>query len=117
MRGDLTADEHLHIEGVVDGTIETTTDVIVGTEGRVNANIRAATVLIHGRVIGDVMATNKVELTSTALLQGNIRAPKLAIAELAMFKGSIDMRPAEEPVPSREKKEKKTPVQLEVVES
>jgi cytoskeletal protein CcmA (bactofilin family) len=116
IRGDITSEENLQIEGVVDGSIESTNDVHVGTEGRVNATIRAVNVVIHGRVIGDCTATNRLELAPSALLQGNIRAPKISIAETALFKGSIDMRPKETPV-VRESKEKKEPVvSLETVE-
>ena len=116
IRGDITSEENLQIEGVVDGSIESTNDVHVGTEGRVNATIRAVNIVIHGRVIGDCTATNRLELAPSALLQGNIRAPKISIAETALFKGSIDMRPRETPV-VRESKEKKEPVvSLETVE-
>jgi cytoskeletal protein CcmA (bactofilin family) len=116
IRGDITSEENLQIEGVVDGSIESTNDIHVGTEGRVNATIRAVNIVIHGRVIGDCTATNRLELAPSALLQGNIRAPKLSIAETALFKGTIDMRPRETPV-VRESKEKKEPiVSLETVE-
>ena len=117
IRGDITSEENLQIEGVVDGSIETKNDVMVGTEGRVSATIRAANILSQGRVIGDVTATNRVELAPSALLQGNIRAPKLAISETALFKGSIDMRPREAASPARESKEKNVAaVPLETVE-
>jgi cytoskeletal protein CcmA (bactofilin family) len=116
IRGEITSDENLQIEGAVDGSIESNSDIHVGTEGRVNANIRAVNIVIHGRVIGDCTASNKLELAPAALLQGNIRAPKLSIAETALFKGSIDMRPRENPV-VREPKEKTEPkVSLETVE-
>jgi len=91
IRGDITADENITIEGTVEGTIETTNDVIVAPEGRVRADIRASTITVSGKVKGNMFATNKVDLTSTGQLEGNIHAPKLAIAESAMFKGSIDM--------------------------
>ena len=71
--------------------METTKDVFVGPEGMVRANIRAANIVISGKVHGDIVATNKVDLAPSAQLQGNIHAPKLAIAESALFKGSIDM--------------------------
>lgn len=91
IRGDITADENITIEGTVEGTIETTNDVIVAPDGKVRADIRANTITVSGRVKGNMFATNKVDLTSTGQLEGNIQAPKLAIAESAMFKGSIDM--------------------------
>jgi cytoskeletal protein CcmA (bactofilin family) len=115
IRGDITSDENLQIEGVVDGSVDATNDVIVGHEGRVNATIRAVNVIIQGRVVGDVTASNRVELAPSALLEGNIRAPKLSIAETAKFRGSVDMRPKESG-PAREAKEKEKPATLEVVE-
>lgn len=93
IRGDISADENITIEGTVEGTIETSTEVIVAPDGKVRADIRANTITISGRVKGNIFATQKVDLTSTAQLEGNIQAPKLAIAESAMFKGSIDMSP------------------------
>jgi cytoskeletal protein CcmA (bactofilin family) len=119
IRGDVTSSENLQIEGVVDGSVETSNDVVVGSEGRVNASIRAGNITIQGRVVGDVIATNRVELSPGAMLQGNIRAPKLSIAEKALFKGSIDMRPRES-ASSREVKDQKekatTAAPLETVE-
>jgi cytoskeletal protein CcmA (bactofilin family) len=91
VKGDITAEENITIEGIVEGTIETTRDVIIAADGRVRADIRATTVVISGRVKGNVFATNKVDLTASGQLEGNIQSPKLAIAESAMFKGSIDM--------------------------
>lgn len=114
IRGDITSEENLQIEGVVDGSIESSNDVHVGVEGRVNATIRANNIVIHGRVIGDIAASSRVELAPSALLQGNIRAPKLAIAETALFKGSIDMR-SRENSSVRENKEKNVAA-LETVE-
>lgn len=91
IKGDIVAEENVTIEGMVEGTIETTRDVIIASGGRVRADIRATTVVIAGRVKGNVFATNKVDLTASGQLEGNIQSPKLAIAESAMFKGSIDM--------------------------
>jgi cytoskeletal protein CcmA (bactofilin family) len=101
VRGDISADENITIEGTVEGTIETTNDVIIAPEGKVKADIRANVITISGRVKGNMFATHKVDLTSTGQLEGNIHAPKLAIAESAMFKGSIDMSP---PGPSQSMK-------------
>jgi cytoskeletal protein CcmA (bactofilin family) len=116
IRGEITSEENLQIEGVVDGSVESSSDVLVGSEGRVNATIRAVNISIHGRVIGDCIAGNKLEIAPSGLLQGNIRSPKVSIAEKALFRGSIDMRP-KEAVTVRESKEKKEQVApLETVE-
>jgi cytoskeletal protein CcmA (bactofilin family) len=92
IKGDVLSEEDILVHGFVEGTIETSGDVIVGPEGKVFANIRATNVTISGKVIGNVSASNKVNIAPTGLLQGNIRAPKLSIAEAALFRGSIDMR-------------------------
>lgn len=93
VKGDIKSEENITIHGMVEGTIDTTMDVVVGQEGRVRAAIRANNVTISGAVVGNVTAMNKVDLAPTGQLQGNIRAPKLSIAESALFKGSIDMSP------------------------
>jgi len=91
VRGDIKSEENVTIDGILEGSIVSTRDVFIGTEGKVKADITASNVIIAGKVVGNVTAMNKVDLTSSGQLQGNIRAPKLAIAESALFKGSIDM--------------------------
>ena len=113
IRGDITSDENLQIEGIVDGSIESNNDVIVGHEGRVNATIRAVNIIIQGKVVGDVAASNRVELAPSAMLQGNIRSPKLSIAETAKFRGSVDMRP-KEATKEKEKEKSAAPVEAAV---
>jgi cytoskeletal protein CcmA (bactofilin family) len=103
IRGDIQSEESVTIEGVVEGTIVCARDVVVGSQGRLRASIRAANVAISGRVVGDVTATNKVDLSAGGQLQGNIRSPKLSIAESALFKGNIDMSAPDAP-PREERK-------------
>lgn len=91
IKGDVKAEENITVHGCVEGSIDTTKDVIVGPDGLVKASIRAANIVISGKVNGNITAFNKVDLTPTGKLQGNIHAPKLSIAESALFKGSIDM--------------------------
>jgi|GEM_PF-6632071 len=116
IRGDITSEENLQIEGVVDGSIESSGDIHVGSEGKVNASLRAMNIVIHGKVIGDCTAVNKLELAHSSLLQGNIRAPRLSIAETAQFSGAIDMRPRETPVVRESKEKKDSMAPLEIVE-
>jgi cytoskeletal protein CcmA (bactofilin family) len=91
IRGDIQSEDSITVEGVVEGTIVSSRDVVVGPHGKLRASIRTNNVTISGRVVGDVTATNKVELAPAGQLQGNIRSPKLSIAETALFKGNIDM--------------------------
>ena len=52
----------------------------------------APVVRIGGRVIGDVTASDRVEVSPSGSLEGNISAPRIVIAEGAFFKGIVDMR-------------------------
>lgn len=93
IKGDITANESVLVDGFIEGSMETTGDVHVGLQGKVYASVRADNIKISGKVVGNITATNKVELDPTAVLEGNIRSPRLSISESALFRGSIDMRP------------------------
>jgi cytoskeletal protein CcmA (bactofilin family) len=113
-RGDLTAfiDEGSEIEGrytfsgtVVlngkfQGEIASTDTLIVGEKGVINATIRAGSVLISGEVVGNVLATERVELRGSARVFGDLEAPVVVIEEGVLFEGHCRMtksRPAEAP--------------------
>ena len=90
IQGELSGDEDLVVEGRVEGKISVSKTLRIGNNAQVNAEIKAQTVVIAGRVIGNVTA-DRVEIIASGSLEGNIRAPKIAIAEGAQFKGSVDM--------------------------
>ncbi len=92
IKGEISGSENLTIEGRIEGRIDLGGhDLRVGPNGHVQADIHAKAVLIEGEVKGDVTADDKVELSTTGSLQGDIRAPRVALANGARFKGSIDM--------------------------
>ncbi len=91
LHGDLTGDEDILFDGRVEGRVNVARSFRVGPEGQVHADVTARDVVIGGRVVGDVVASDRVELLSTGVLEGNIRAPKIVIAEGAQFRGSVDM--------------------------
>ena len=90
-KGEITGDEEILIEGRVEGQIRISRDLRVGPTGVVKASIDAQSVVVSGEVIGDCSAVNRVEIQASGKLTGNIRAPKIVIAEGAMFKGNSDM--------------------------
>lgn len=95
IKGELSGNEDLVVEGSVDGTITLTdNNLVVGADGRVNANLFARSVTITGKVEGDVSATERVEITATGSLKGNIRSPRLIINDGAFFQGSVEMKKA-----------------------
>jgi cytoskeletal protein CcmA (bactofilin family) len=94
IKGDITGEESLVIEGKVDGTVHLkSNDLTVGQSGRVNANLAANVVRIDGEVKGDIVGTEKVVITKTGRVHGNIVGPRVTLEDGAKFKGSIDMDP------------------------
>jgi cytoskeletal protein CcmA (bactofilin family) len=92
VKGELRGNEDLTIEGQVEGTIALTGySVTIGETGQVAAQIRAKSVLVGGRVQGDIDADQRVEVSATGNLVGDIRAPRVVLADGSRFKGSIDM--------------------------
>jgi cytoskeletal protein CcmA (bactofilin family) len=95
IKGDITGEENLVIEGRVDGTVHLkANDLTVGQSGRVHANLTANVVRIDGEVKGDISGVEKVVVTKTGRVQGNIVAPRVTLEDGAKFKGSIDMDPS-----------------------
>jgi cytoskeletal protein CcmA (bactofilin family) len=93
--GDVTADSNLKVEGVIEGrSIESSHDVDIGESGKVTANITAKVVRIAGEVTGDVAGSEKVTISKSGRVQGNVCAPRVQLEDGALFRGSIDMNPA-----------------------
>ena len=92
IKGELTGSEDLTIEGKVEGKIELKDqNLIIGPNGHIKADIMAKNITIAGEVLGNMTAEEKVEIKETGRLQGNIIAPRIAIADGAFFKGSVEM--------------------------
>ena len=89
--GEITGDEDLIIQGTVKGRISLRENIYVEQSGVVEANIETATITIQGTVTGDVQATERAELKSECHVVGDIRAPRILIADGASFKGNVDM--------------------------
>jgi cytoskeletal protein CcmA (bactofilin family) len=93
IKGELNGSEDLTIEGQVEGKIELRQNVLtIGPNGRIKAQIFAKAVIILGEVTGNVTATEKVDIRDNGSVDGDIAAPRVAIAEGAHFRGSIDMQ-------------------------
>ena len=91
VEGTLSGSEPVVIEGSVRGNVKLTGDLLIGTKGRVEATVHARNVTIEGKLTGDVSADERVELVASATVDGNIKAPKIIVAEGARFRGSVDM--------------------------
>ena len=96
VKGQLSGSEDLIVDGEVEGSISLRgQSLTVGPNGRVRANIEARNVILHGRVDGDVHATERVELRKTASLTGDISTARISIEDGAFFKGTIDIQKPE----------------------
>jgi cytoskeletal protein CcmA (bactofilin family) len=89
--GEISGDESLVIQGKVKGRISLQEKVTVDVAGSVEADIDSRAVEISGRVTGNIDASERVELRGESRVVGDIRAPRILIADGATFKGSVDM--------------------------
>jgi cytoskeletal protein CcmA (bactofilin family) len=95
IKGELSGSEDLTIEGHVEGKIELRQNVLtIGPNGKIKAQVFAKAVIILGEVTGNVTASEKVDIRDNGSVDGDIAAPRVAIAEGAHFRGSIDMQRA-----------------------
>jgi cytoskeletal protein CcmA (bactofilin family) len=95
IKGEVSGEEDLLIEGKVEGSINLNgNQVSVGESGQVSANIQARIAKIDGEVTGDITANEKVVISKSGNVRGNIVAPRVTLEDGAIFKGSIDMDPA-----------------------
>ena len=91
IEGTITGSELVTIEGTVRGKIDLSADLRVGTKARLDATVHARNVTVEGKITGDISADDRVELVASATVDGNIKAPKIVVAEGAKFRGSVDM--------------------------
>ena len=102
IKGELTGSEDLTIEGHVEGTIQLRDHVLtIGPNGRIKAQVFAKSLVVLGEVTGNVTASEKVDIRDNGSVDGDIISPRVAIAEGAHFRGSVDMQ--RHAVPSQSK--------------
>jgi cytoskeletal protein CcmA (bactofilin family) len=91
-KGELSADEDLVIEGHIEGTIaHHKKHLTIGKQGRVKADIHASSVIVEGRLVGDIHSEGIVSLASGADVSGNIFCSRIVMEDGARYKGRIDM--------------------------
>ena len=89
--GEISGDEDLTVRGTVKGKIVLAAAVLVDSSATVEADIESKSVEIAGNVTGNITATDRVELKSECRMVGDVKAPRILIADGAMFKGNVDM--------------------------
>ena len=101
VRGRVSGEEDLHIEGRLEGSVELTETVYVADGGIVVATVQARDVVVSGVVVGNVTAEDSVTLNAGAKLIGDITAPRVIVADGAAFSGNVAM--GGEPPPPRKR--------------
>ncbi len=92
IRGDLTGNEDMVIEGRVEGKVDLPNNQLtIGANGSVKAEIHAKGIVIVGHVVGNVIGLERVEIQATGRVEGDVTAPKLIVAEGAQLNGAIQM--------------------------
>ena len=91
VEGRITSSQDLRIDGRVEGTIEVGDHLlIVGKGAAVKANLVARSILISGTVVGNVTATERLDLQATGSVEGDISSPRLVMVDGAVVKGRVD---------------------------
>ncbi len=92
IKGDVTGDEDLLIQGRVEGSVDLKQNAVtIGREGQVKANVTGRVIAVEGRVEGNLRADEQVILRASAVVQGDIVAPRVVLEDGARFRGGVDM--------------------------
>jgi len=90
VRGDVISSEDLVIDGTFEGTIEVGDHALtIGPAAEVKADLVAKIITIHGAVVGNVTARERLDLQASASVDGNVKAPRFAMADGATLRGSV----------------------------
>jgi len=93
IKGELSGSEDLYVDGQVEGSIELSGNrLIIGPHGQVRANVNAKGVIVQGKLEGNIRASERAELTKSAVVVGDIATQRVAIEEGAYFKWKVDIR-------------------------
>jgi cytoskeletal protein CcmA (bactofilin family) len=101
IKGALQGDEDLTIFGRVEGTINLSRTLIIEASGIVAADIDVQDAIVSGVVVGNITASNSVQITEEGRMVGDLSSPRVIIVDGASFKGHVDMGDLEAPVGER----------------
>ncbi|HZI62246.1 MAG TPA: polymer-forming cytoskeletal protein [Pyrinomonadaceae bacterium] len=108
MTGEANFKAMMRVDGHLSGRVSSTSGtLIVGANGKVDANIEVAVAVIHGTINGDIIATQRLELGRAAKVNGNIQTPSLIIEQGAVFEGTCKMLQMSAAVDKSKKETKK----------
>lgn len=97
IRGELTGSEDLYLDGEIEGTINLRDHkLVIGPNGKIKATITAREIVVHGKVEGNVAASERVELKRASSLTGDIKTHRIVIEDGALFKGGVDIKESQD---------------------
>jgi cytoskeletal protein CcmA (bactofilin family) len=92
INGEVTSDEDVSVDGRIDGQLLVRDAALtIGERAQIQADIRGARIVVRGLVSGAISASERIELTPTATVDGSLSANRVIVAEGAQFNGRIDM--------------------------
>ena len=101
IKGDLTGNEDLVIDGNIEGRIDLPNNQLtIGAEGKIKADIHAKSAVLVGHVTGNVSATERIEVQASGIVEGDVRAPRLVVQEGAVLNGTVEMSEAKRQAPA-----------------
>jgi cytoskeletal protein CcmA (bactofilin family) len=102
LRGELTGNEDLYLDGEVEGNINLRDHkLVIGPNAKIKATITAREGVVHGRVEGDLNSSDRVELKRSCSMIGDVTTQRIVIEDGAFFKGAIDIKEHKEAHESR----------------
>ncbi len=92
LQGEIRGAGSLECHGKITGLVEIEGEVFIGTEGKAKAQLTARRIVINGRLEGDAIGSEKVEVGASGHVEGDVRAKAVLFAEGAFFEGNVEMR-------------------------
>jgi cytoskeletal protein CcmA (bactofilin family) len=90
--GEVTSGEDVTVDGRIDGQLLVRDAALtIGERAQLQADVRGARVVVRGLVSGAISASERIELTATATVDGSLSANRVVVADGAQFNGRIDM--------------------------
>lgn len=91
VKGNFHGDGNIIIEGIVEGTVNTSQNLLVGTKAKITANVEANEAKIAGEITGNIKVKGYLEISGTAKISGDIEADSISIEKGAVFNGKCQM--------------------------
>jgi len=90
IKGELSGSGNVYLDGELEGSVELLeANLTVGPDGRIRANVQARSIVVHGRMDGNLYGIKRVELKKSAVVVGDIYTPRIVIEDGVSLKGSV----------------------------